>query len=77
MKQKRHALASATAPATRRSARIVILPPRKVNSFIVQIPEQIIHLRPSPGWRQNLEKNLIDEGYTPIKAREMVKIAAS
>jgi hypothetical protein len=55
----------------------MVLPPRKVNSFIVQIPEQIIHLRPSPGWRQNLEKNLIDEGYTPIKAREMVKIAAS
>jgi hypothetical protein len=80
MKQKRNALASAAAPVTRRAARIarrVVLPPKEVNSFLGQVPERIIHLRPSPRWRQYLEKNLIDEGFTPIKARELVKIAAS
>jgi hypothetical protein len=32
---------------------------------------------PSRNWKQNLEKNLINVGYTPEKARELVEYAAS
>jgi hypothetical protein len=31
----------------------------------------------SPDWQQNLEENLIKEGFTPRKARSLVKLAAS
>jgi hypothetical protein len=32
---------------------------------------------PAPAWRKNLENNLIEEGFTRAKARELVKLAAS
>jgi hypothetical protein len=32
---------------------------------------------PSRHWKQNLEKNLIEEGVTPAKAKELVELAAS
>jgi hypothetical protein len=32
---------------------------------------------PSRNWKKNLEKNLIEVGYTPAQARETVEIAAS
>jgi len=32
---------------------------------------------PSRHWKQNLEKNLIEEGFTPARAKELVELAAS
>jgi hypothetical protein len=31
----------------------------------------------SPTWEANLEDNLVEEGFTRSKARELVKLAAS
>jgi hypothetical protein len=37
-----------------------------------------VHFRKSsPTWETNLENNLVEEGFTRSKARELVKLAAS
>jgi hypothetical protein len=57
-----------TARATRGSVRF-----RSSNSgaFAVRFRES------SPTWETNLENNLVEEGFTRSKARELVKLAAS
>lgn len=40
-------------------------------AFTVRFP------KPSPAWETNLENNLVEEGFTRSKARELVRLAAS
>jgi hypothetical protein len=44
---------------------------RSSNSFTVRFPKS------SPLWETNLENNLVEEGLSRTKAREMVRLAAS
>jgi hypothetical protein len=55
---------------------IVSLPPEKVGSILIPVRETVRRL-PSRHWKQSLEKNLIEEGFTPARARELVELAAS
>jgi hypothetical protein len=48
----------------------------KIGGIVVPVRKRLART-PSRHWKQNLEKNLIKEGYTPTKARELVEIAAS
>jgi hypothetical protein len=55
---------------------MVIFPPEQVGSIMVRVRERLVNT-PSPNWRQILEKNLIEEGIAPAKARKLVELAAS
>jgi hypothetical protein len=61
------------------SQAVKVVTPESRGSLIDAAPEKIIKLpiRPSRGWKQTLEKYLIEEGLTPAKARELVELAAS
>jgi hypothetical protein len=48
----------------------------EVESILLPIRERVARI-PSRHWKQSLEKNLIEEGITPAKARELVELAAS
>jgi hypothetical protein len=79
MSRKSNTLTSAKAAPPER--RIVVheqtvLHSGKIGSIVVPVRQRLART-PSRGWKQNLEKNLIKEGFTPAKARELVEIAAS
>jgi len=57
-----------TARATRDSVRF-----RSSNSGMFTVRFR----KSSPTWEANLEDNLVEEGFTRSKARELVKLAAS
>jgi hypothetical protein len=55
---------------------VTILPPEEVGDILLPVRERVARI-PSRHWKQGLEKNLIEEGITPAKARELVELAAS
>jgi hypothetical protein len=63
---------SATKKTTTRASRgSVRFSSAKSNTFAVRFRKS------SPTWETNLENNLVEEGLTRSKARELVKLAAS
>ena len=64
----KHSTKKATKRASRGSVRF-----RSANSgtFAVRVRKS------SPAWETNLENNLVEEGLTRSKARELVRLAAS
>lgn len=64
----KHATKKATKRASRGSVRF-----RSANSGTVAVRFR----RSSPAWETNLENNLVEEGLTRSKARELVRLAAS
>jgi hypothetical protein len=56
--------------------RVIVHPAREIVDPRVPVRETLVRL-PSRRWEKTLEENLIEEGFTPAKARELVGIAAS
>jgi hypothetical protein len=64
-------------PASRTAANAVTFSSlEEVESKLLTVRERVARI-PSRHWKQSLEKNLIEEGITPAKARELVELAAS
>jgi hypothetical protein len=55
---------------------VTVLPPEEVGTISMPVRETLRRL-PSRHWKKSLEKNLIEEGLTPAKARKLVELAAS
>lgn len=66
------------AKAARRSAggAITVLHSGKAGSIRLPVRERVACV-PSRHWQRNLERHLVQEGITPVKARSLVKLAAS
>jgi hypothetical protein len=71
MSQKRRAAARKRSTATKATRRSV----RRRSSGGTAV--EIRYHDPAPAWQKNLENNLIEQGFTRAKARELVKLAAS
>jgi hypothetical protein len=69
---------AAAATSVRRTAdnTITVFPPETVKSILVPVRDTL-RRTPTRHWKQILEKNLIEEGIAPAKARELVELAAS
>jgi len=55
---------------------ITVVPPQEIGTISVPVRETLRRV-PSRHWKKSLEKNLIEEGIAPAKARELVELAAS
>jgi len=76
-KMRKSGIAVAAKPVRRADGyAVTVLPPEEVGSITMPVRETLRRL-PSRHWKKSLEKNLIEEGLTPAKARELVELAAS
>ena len=74
----RNSSVGAVAKSARRAAvpAVTVLPSEKVGTISAPVRETLRRL-PSRHWKQSLEKNLIEEGIAPAKAKKLVELAAS